>query len=49
MPAFSEIHTKKDEAWLLIVFIRHLPQITPEELNEMKGLKRKPQANFADF
>ena len=49
MPAFSEIHTKKEETWRLILFVRHLPQITPEELNEMKGWNRKPQANFADF
>jgi mono/diheme cytochrome c family protein len=48
MPAFSEIHTP-EKAWRLIVFIRHLPQITPEELDEMKGLNRKPQANPADF
>jgi mono/diheme cytochrome c family protein len=48
MPAFSEIHTP-DETWRLVSFIRHLPQITPEELNEMKGLNRKPQANPADF
>ena len=48
MPAFREIHTA-EKTWRLILFIRHLPQITPEELNEMKGLNRKPQANFADF
>ncbi|HKV95692.1 MAG TPA: cytochrome c [Candidatus Angelobacter sp.] len=48
MPAFRQIHTP-EKAWRLIVFIRHLPQITPEELNEMKGLNRKIQANFADF
>jgi hypothetical protein len=27
----------------------HLPQITPEELEEMKGLNRKPQANPKEF
>jgi mono/diheme cytochrome c family protein len=48
MPAFSEIHTP-EKTWRLILFIRHLPQITPEELNEMKGLNRKPQANPMDF
>ena len=48
MPAFKEIHTP-EKTWRLILFIRHLPQITPEELNEMKGLNRKPQADFADF
>ena len=48
MPAFSEIHTP-EKAWRLILFIRHLPQIRPEELDEMKGLNRKPQANPKDF
>jgi hypothetical protein len=48
MPAFSEIHTT-EKAWRLVLFIRHLPQITPEELDEMKGLNRKPQANPKDF
>ena len=48
MPAFSEIHTTA-KTWRLVLFIRHLPQITAEELNEMKGLNRKPQANPANF
>ena len=48
MPAFSKIHTP-EKTWRLILFIRHLPQITPEELDEMKGLNRKPQANPADW
>jgi mono/diheme cytochrome c family protein len=48
MPAFSEIHTT-EKTWRLVLFIRHLPQITPEELNEMKGLNRKPEANPANF
>jgi mono/diheme cytochrome c family protein len=48
MPAFSQVHTP-EKAWRLILFIRHLPQITPEELDEMKGLNRKPQANPADW
>ena len=48
MPAFSEIHTPA-ETWRLVLFIRHLPQITPEELNEMKGLNRKPQGNPANW
>jgi hypothetical protein len=42
MRAFGEIHTTEKTS-RLILFIRHLPQITPEELNQMKGLNRKPQ------
>jgi len=48
MPAFSEVHTP-EEAWRLVLFIRHLPQITAEELNQMKGLNRKPVTNPADW
>jgi len=31
------------------LFIRHLPQITAEELNEMKGLDPKSAADPAHF
>jgi mono/diheme cytochrome c family protein len=48
MPAFSEAHTAT-QAWHLVLFIRHLPQITAEELNAMKGLNPKPQANPANW
>jgi mono/diheme cytochrome c family protein len=48
MPAFSEAHTDA-QTWRLVLFIRHLPQITAEELNEMKGLNPKPQANPANW
>jgi mono/diheme cytochrome c family protein len=48
MPAFSEAHTDA-QTWRLVLFIRHLPQITSEELNEMKGLNPKPEANPANW
>jgi mono/diheme cytochrome c family protein len=48
MPAFSEVHTTA-QTWRLVLFIRHLPQITPEELNEMKGWNRKMVANPANW
>jgi mono/diheme cytochrome c family protein len=48
MPAFSEAHSAA-QAWRLVLFIRHLPQITAEELNQMKGLNPKPQANPANW
>jgi mono/diheme cytochrome c family protein len=48
MPAFSEEHTAA-QTWRLILFIRHLPQITPEELNEMKGWNPKSDADPAHF
>jgi mono/diheme cytochrome c family protein len=48
MAAFGEAHTPA-QTWRLVLFIRHLPQITPEELNEMKGLNPKMQANPANW
>jgi mono/diheme cytochrome c family protein len=48
MPAFSEAHTP-EKTWRLILFIRHLPQITPEEINEMKTLNPKRQGNPANW
>jgi mono/diheme cytochrome c family protein len=33
--------------WALVHFIRHLPQITPEELAEMKGLNPKTHEEMA--
>ena len=48
MPAFHGSHTVP-QTWRLVLFIRHLPQITAEELNAMKGLNPKPQANPANW
>jgi mono/diheme cytochrome c family protein len=48
MPAFSEAHTAA-QTWRLVLFIRHLPQITAEELSEMKGLNPKMEADSANF
>ena len=47
MPAFSEEHSAGGDAetWHLVLFIRHLPNITSEELNEMKGLNPKTEAD----
>ena len=48
MPAFSGTHTAA-QTWRLVLFIRHLPQITPEELNEMNGWNSKMEADPAHF
>jgi hypothetical protein len=48
MPAFSGTHTPA-LTWRLVLFIRHLPQITPEELNEMNGWDPKSAADPAHF
>jgi mono/diheme cytochrome c family protein len=50
MPAFGEEHSAGDDAetWHLVLFIRHLPQITFQELDEMKGLNPKTEADRAE-
>ena len=48
MPAFHGTHTVPWN-WRLVLFIRHLPQITPDELNDMKGWDPKNQADPAHF
>lgn len=42
MPAWGEGAPEKDQdSWRLVHFIRHLPQLTQEELDEMKTLNPK--------
>ena len=48
MPAFHGTHTVP-QTWRLVLFIRHLPQITPEELDEMKGWDSRMEADPAHF
>jgi mono/diheme cytochrome c family protein len=50
MPAFGEEHSVGGDAetWHLVLFIRHLPQITSQELDEMKGLNPKTEADRAE-
>jgi mono/diheme cytochrome c family protein len=48
MPAFHGTHTVP-QTWRLVLFIRHLPQITAEELNEMNGWNSKMEADPAHF
>ena len=57
MPAFgpaSSPNSGKDqeigdaETWKLVLFIRHLPQITSEELEHMKKLNPKTEADRAE-
>ena len=53
MPAFGppgpardkDLGTDDAETWKLVLFIRHLPQITSEELEEMKKLNPKTDAD----
>jgi mono/diheme cytochrome c family protein len=43
MPAFGTgTPESQDASWRLVHFIRHLPSITPEEIEEMESLNPKP-------
>jgi mono/diheme cytochrome c family protein len=49
MPAWGEGDPAEDkESWKLVHFIRHLPQLTPEELNQMKTLNPKTQKDLVE-
>ena len=42
MPAWGTgTRQSEDASWILVHFIRHLPQITPEEVERMEGLNPK--------
>ena len=41
MPAWGEPGDTDNDSWKLVHFIRHLPQLTPEEEEQMKGMNPK--------
>ena len=41
MPAWGQAGENDEDTWKLVHFIRHLPQLTPEEEREMKRLNPK--------
>jgi mono/diheme cytochrome c family protein len=41
MPAFSTRHSSPEDSWKLVLFIRHLPQLTDEERIEMERYNPK--------
>jgi hypothetical protein len=49
MPAWGENDLDNDVgSWKLVHFIRHLPQLTPEELDRMKTFNPKSAAAQTD-
>lgn len=49
MPAFGEKNRPDDESsWKLVLFIRHLPRLTPEELKVMEHWNPKSLADRAE-
>jgi mono/diheme cytochrome c family protein len=45
MPAFSSQHSSQEDSWKLVLFIRHLPQLTVEERLEMERNNPKSPAD----
>jgi len=43
MPAWGGAHMD-DDSWKLVVFIRHLPQLSPQEVREMESLNPKTES-----
>jgi mono/diheme cytochrome c family protein len=41
MPAFSSHHSSQEDSWKLVLFIRHLPQLTEDERMEMEKYNPK--------
>ena len=49
MPAWGEGDLDKDlDSWKLVHFIRHLPQLMPEELDQMKALNPKTKKDLEE-
>lgn len=47
MPAFGDGSPDNEASWNLVHFIRHLPQLTPEQLREMEQLNPKSPSQLA--
>ena len=49
MPAWGQDEPEKDlDSWKLVHFIRHLPKLTPEELDQMKTLNPRTQKEIEE-
>ena len=48
MPAWGEMGDADEGSWALVRFIRHLPKLTPQELEEMKSLNPKSPDEFKE-
>jgi mono/diheme cytochrome c family protein len=48
MPAFSTRHSSPEDSWKLVLFIRHLPQLTADERIEMERNNPKSPADLLE-
>ena len=47
MPAWGEAHGNDEDSWKLVLFIRHLPKLTPEEEKDMEQYNPQSRAERA--
>ena len=43
MPAWGDAHADDKDSWKLVLFIRYLPQLTPEEKSDMERYNPKSE------
>jgi mono/diheme cytochrome c family protein len=48
MPAWGEAHAKDEDSWKLVLFIRHLPKLTPKEEKDMERYNPKSAAEHSE-
>ena len=48
MPAWGEEHGKDEDSWKHVLFIRHLPKLTPEEEKDMEQYNPRSAADRAE-
>lgn len=49
MPAWGEVGDADEDSWKLVYFIRHLPNLSPDEQKEMEGLNPKgPEEKYEE-
>jgi mono/diheme cytochrome c family protein len=50
MPAWGDPHyiVQDDDSWKLVLFIRHLPQLTPEDIKDMESYNPKGKMEVED-
>lgn len=47
MPAFSPTHSE-EEIWKIVAFVRHLPELTPEEIEALKAAGAGEESHHHD-
>ena len=48
MPAWGSGGTNDHDTWHLVLFVRHLPKLTDEDLQDMKGMNPRSPAEMKE-